>query len=388
MKRPGKNYEKLLNWVVTNQLTTSHRILAVFDEIHHCAGSELGATNSWGEEVLLRIQHKATYTLALTGTPWRSDRRPIVLADYSNPDGQVQCDFVYGLKEAIQDQVCRSPSIVLIDNERLKVDCLGEVQEFSGVAELLKKSEVSYQHLLLNLDALRYCLSLGCSRLRGLRKSISNAGGLVVASSVSHAEMIAELLKVEFRCSVSVVVYKYKDSKEIIDRFRRNDDEWIVSVGMISEGTDIPRLQVCCYLSRITTELYFRQVLGRILRMTGNGVATAWLYTLAEPQLVEYAQRVAKDLPEQNILTIVPYPSGDLCFGPGSDCNEYHNEMPVDSQETLAGSFYCDQFGESHLNSLPDTFPDRFSLVCLGAFRQKLLEYFGREIKTTFSVDN
>ena len=32
---------------------------------------------------------------------------------------------------------------------------------------------------------------------------------------------------------------------------------------MISEGTDIPRLQLCCYLSRIRTELHYRQVLGR-----------------------------------------------------------------------------------------------------------------------------
>ena len=35
---------------------------------------------------------------------------------------------------------------------------------------------------------------------------------------------------------------------------------------MISEGTDIPRLRVCCHLSRIRTELRYRQVLGRILR--------------------------------------------------------------------------------------------------------------------------
>ncbi|MFT4929206.1 MAG: superfamily II DNA or RNA helicase, partial [Phenylobacterium sp.] len=43
--------------------------------------------------------------------------------------------------------------------------------------------------------------------------------------------------------------------------------QWVVSVGMISEGTDIPRRQVCCHLSRVKTELDFRQVLGRILRV-------------------------------------------------------------------------------------------------------------------------
>ena len=43
--------------------------------------------------------------------------------------------------------------------------------------------------------------------------------------------------------------------------FTDSDAPWIVSVGMISEGTNVPRLRVCCHLTRVKTELYFRQVL-------------------------------------------------------------------------------------------------------------------------------
>jgi hypothetical protein len=67
---------------------------------------------------------------------------------------------------------------------------------------------------------------------------------------------------------------------------------------MISEGTDIPRLQVCCYLSRIRTELHYRQVLGRVLRRTGESDDQAWLFMLAEPTLHRLAERIAEDLPE------------------------------------------------------------------------------------------
>ncbi len=35
-----------------------------------------------------------------------------------------------------------------------------------------------------------------------------------------------------------------------LQAFRDDSTQWIVSVGMVSEGVDIPRLQVCCYLSR------------------------------------------------------------------------------------------------------------------------------------------
>lgn len=67
---------------------------------------------------------------------------------------------------------------------------------------------------------------------------------------------------------------------------------------MISEGTDIPRLQVCCHLSAIKTELYFRQVLGRILRVNQRKNQEAWLFTIATEELTLYSERLVKDLPE------------------------------------------------------------------------------------------
>lgn len=74
---------------------------------------------------------------------------------------------------------------------------------------------------------------------------------------------------------------------------------------MISEGTDIPRLQVCCHMSSIKTELYFRQVLGRILRVNGLGNQQAWLFTFAEPSLIEFSEQVEQDLPTSCTLTKV-----------------------------------------------------------------------------------
>ncbi len=67
---------------------------------------------------------------------------------------------------------------------------------------------------------------------------------------------------------------------------------------MISEGTDIPRLQVCCHMSSVKTELYFRQVLGRILRINDSLNQEAWLYTFAEESLIGFAERIEQDIPE------------------------------------------------------------------------------------------
>lgn len=44
--------------------------------------------------------------------------------------------------------------------------------------------------------------------------------------------------------------------------------------------------------------MYFRQILGRILRKTDYPNQDAYMFISAEPSLVEYAYRVAQDIPE------------------------------------------------------------------------------------------
>jgi superfamily II DNA or RNA helicase len=130
---------------------------------------------------------------------------------------------------------------------------------------------------------------------------------VVIAATVAHAEHIATRLAALGERSV-VVSCRTPDAHQMINNFRVSKDRWIISVGMISEGTDIPRLQVCCHLSRIRTELHFRQVLGRILRRQAGEPSEigGWLYVLAEPTLTEFARRIGEDLPEQNVVSFSP----------------------------------------------------------------------------------
>ncbi|WIE49839.1 DEAD/DEAH box helicase family protein [Pseudomonas sp. GM17] len=283
------------------RLLDEYKVLAVFDEIHHCAGHDPLLSNAWGQVILQRIQDQAAFTLALSGTPWRSDARAIALARYSDPEGRLICDYRYGLKEAIADRVCRSPRIVLIDNNAVRltelVDNNPSVTVFPSIAQLLSESPVTFEELLAHDDTVRQVVELGCRRLDIIRSSVPDAAGLVVATNVSHANQVAAVLRARGE-ECRVVTNRTPGAQELINSFRQGEGRWIVAVGMISEGTDIPRLQVCCYLSRIRTELHYRQVLGRVLRRQGNVDSEAWLYVLAEPSLLQFSQRVAEDLPE------------------------------------------------------------------------------------------
>ncbi len=275
-----------------------HRVLVIFDEIHHCSGDSLDNANVWGGEILSQVQQCASYSLALTGTPWRTDSTPIVLSNYTDPDGEICCDYVYGLHEAIVDGVCRKPKIALINSNNLVYSSKDNVQFFGSITDFLSETVASYQSIIWHPEAMKYVLEAGCKKLNEIRKVNSDARGLVVASSVEHAYKLLNILEKEFDQTAIIVTYHDRDALAKIGYYRQSTTEWIVSVGMISEGTDIPRLQVCCHLSSVKTELYFRQVLGRILRVNQSENQEAWLFTMATNELTLFSNRLAEDLPE------------------------------------------------------------------------------------------
>ena len=139
-------------------LFTQYRVFVIFDEIHHCAGSNVGNANAWGEHILLNIQDKAKYTLALTGTPWRSDAAPIVLSTYMHPSNKISCDYVYGLAEAIQDDVCRVPQIIAVDNNNISVVDIEETKTFTSFKCLLSQSIIPYKEIIENEKVIKYVI--------------------------------------------------------------------------------------------------------------------------------------------------------------------------------------------------------------------------------------
>ena len=293
------------------QVLREHRVLVILDEIHHCSGvvwenSPIG--NSWGRTILEKIQGRARYTMALSGTPWRTDDSPIVLSQYTTCNGQISCDYEYGLRQAVLDGVCRSPKIVLTDNREISLkSAKSGCKTFASIGESLKNEYITYPDFLFRDEVIDQVLSEASTKLTSVRRHTPLAGGLVVAASVAHAEQIERRLSMTGENPI-IVTYQTPEAQRIISNFKTSSDRWIISVGMISEGTDIPRLQVCCHLSRIRTELHFRQVLGRILRRkpTDPADTSAWLYVLAEPNLAGFARRIGEDLPGEKVVSFVP----------------------------------------------------------------------------------
>lgn len=139
------------------------------------------------------------------------------------------------MQQAVEDKVCRRPKVVLIDNEHLSVKAGSDSQHFASILDCLKQSDVSYQSVIHNKDAMNYILNSGCQKLAQLRQKSPSAGGLVVAASIKHAKDIQKRLVEHFNQSTCIVTYHHDNPLHEIESFRHSKVQWIVSVGMISE---------------------------------------------------------------------------------------------------------------------------------------------------------
>jgi len=313
------------------RLGQQHRVLLIWDESHHAAGHLGGeGPNQWGS-TLMALERHMTCTLALSGTPWRTDGSCMPLLRYlevadetqttgASPDASVGAmngnaasgatgaqilrpDFVYTLQEAIRDGVCRYPRVQLVDNRAIELSSFHprtgrqETHRYASIPQLLRHPAIDYGSLV-RLDApMQRLLALGTQQLNSLRQQDPQAAGLVVAADIEHAEAVTQHLEAEGH-EVCLVTSRDPLAHARLNTFRQASMPWLVAVGMVAEGVDIPRLRVGCYLSHIRTEQHFRQVLGRIIRRQGKRDRDCFFYALNDTRLAQMARRLSDDLPK------------------------------------------------------------------------------------------
>lgn len=249
---------------------SENKVLAIIDEIHHCNNDK---SSTWGEAVKQSFE-LATYRFILTGTPWTTNGTGIPFVEYAEDTNRLQCGYEYPLKKAIKHEVCRIPVFHPVDVKDVslydhKNEQALEWQSFAH-AEAEGKEQKLYDILRNDNTATAFpkLFSAADEQLEKLRfydRSFQPAG-LIVAHDIRTAERYRAAIKAMTGENVTIVHSETEGAQKIIDRFRKSSEKWIIAVDMISEGVDIPRLQVMIYMHRKTTKLFFRQVLGRIIR--------------------------------------------------------------------------------------------------------------------------
>jgi superfamily II DNA or RNA helicase len=264
--------------------------MVVFDEVHH-AGEE----RAWGESIRSAFE-PAVLRLALSGTPFRSDTRSIPFVRYELDEARP--DFEYGYGEALAEGRVVRPVYFPRTNGHMEwsaPDGTTNEATFDDPLDRVRANQRLRTALSLEGDWLATVLGSAHDRLAVIRRSHPDAGGLVIASDQDHARGIADALAWRHGVRPVVATSDDADASERIAEFAASARPWLVAVRMVSEGVDIPRLRVGVYATTTTTELFFRQAVGRLVRWTpGIADQRAYLYIPDDARLRAWAYRIAE----------------------------------------------------------------------------------------------
>ena len=262
----------------------------VLDEVHHA-----GEDQAWGDALREAFGDSAR-RLSLSGTPFRSDTLAIPFVRYDLDEAVP--DFEYGYGDALRDgRVVRPVYFPRTGGDMEWSAPDGSVYQASFDDPLAAQLSNQRLRTALSLDGewLPTVLRDAVARLTEVRRTQPDAGGLVIAMDQEHAKGIALLLRREIGAQATVVTSDDPDASAKISAFAVGRDPWLVAVRMVSEGVDIPRLRVGVYATTVTTDLFFRQAVGRFVRwVPGIKDQRAWLFLPDDPRLRIRAAEIAE----------------------------------------------------------------------------------------------
>ena len=325
----SKDTDTLINAEILKDICTRKKTLIIADECHH-----LSSRKRWGEAFEFAFGNSVA-RLMTSGTPFRTDRQRLPWVRYSGNKLDLSMphaySYPYGLTKwnskycALGDQVVRD---VVIQSWEAEVNFTLTEETTDG--EII--AERNFQHKISdNIDEIYpditdpdtgelienkaqfrntikskrrlACIECGTKKhpygtafirdiliaankqLNECRRAHPHAGGLIVCDDISHANAIALALKHWTKERAVVVHTEMGNSKRAIDRFREAKNQirekWLIAVGQVSEGVDIPHLRVCVYLTTYQSHLRWLQILGRIIRVEEDlphEMQTAYFY--------------------------------------------------------------------------------------------------------------
>jgi len=251
--------------------------IVILDEIHHASDK-----NTWGERILSALGG-AKIILGLTGTPFRSDGKPVPFVRYK--DDLCQLDYSYVYPQALADDIVRRLQFQVYNGTTS-----WRREGYEATGEVL--AQASRRDLPAALgSALDPGSNFARSMIEGAHEKLlelpAGSAGLLVAKDVEHANALAKVLR-SVTGAKPWVIHSGPEStggSARLKAFKESGDKWLVSVRMVSEGVDIPRIRVLCWMTNYMTQLYFEQLIARGLR--GPRSEDCWVIMPEHKQLVE-----------------------------------------------------------------------------------------------------
>lgn len=357
--------------------------LLIVEEYHHAEREA-----AWGQAVTT-LSRGAKHVLMLSGTPWRT-KGTIALLDgernihdrpYYQEDG-IEPDDAYKYKEDLESG---TRGTVVVHFEFVEADAeskdFGEIyklpletddwrdsadehcKEPLGKYVTITTKEKPLNARLEGKNTHKEIIRKGLLRLEHSRNEFKRATGLndvsimhIACSCINDATSIEKYINVVYSgIRAEKIVSDDSNSSRRIEEIQlackqNNHDrpDVIISVGMISEGVDIPAIKVTVYLNKILTVLYLIQLIGRGQRRVwidkigryadddANPRQTmGYFLAPAHPFLIWVASQIEKEINQARIEELPPEETKGP--GPTKIMREFINNAGDNSIQICSG---------------------------------------------------
>ena len=264
--------------------------VVILDELHH-----LGRSLKWGEAVFHAAEF-AQARLCLTGTAWRSDGLPIPFIA-SDDSGIVLADIRYSYRQALADGIVR-PAFFFAFGGQFEWASSGGSQLASFDNPLGEVGQSCRLRAALDPKGgwMKSVLTQAAAALQAMRETHPRAKGLITCMDAAHAREVAGLATEILGERPALALFDDPKAAAVLAQFRSDDAPLLIACRMGTEGYDAPDLRLLVWASHITSELYFWQTVGRLLRTVSSlRYQDAVIFMPADQRLMAMAARFADE---------------------------------------------------------------------------------------------
>ncbi|WP_310942084.1 DEAD/DEAH box helicase family protein [Streptomyces sp. gCLA4] len=266
------NEEMFLRWARRNE----GRFLLVADEAQFCGSAgdkEDGGTKAGA--LIEKLNEYARHTLLLTGTPYRADNKPLILADYEpDPDNPKKMSLVCHAEARYSDGVAegylRTFELHRTD-ARVSKRTLGDPDTGKGDSILeynLSDDGDDLVPVLRDEKVWQPLVDRVVSRVRDKQKFNRAYRGLISCMQQNDARKVQKYLQQKYpELRVGIAVSSDTDAPQALADFKVQPMDILVTVRMAFIGYDCPTITVVGILTHYRDGGHLMQLVGRGLRV-------------------------------------------------------------------------------------------------------------------------
>jgi len=275
------------------------RTLVVYDEAQQLGVDEVGTEGTQTAQVAALLSAEAAMTVLVSGTPYRADGLPLLLAEYGPPDATGLCSLRADVRATYRDGVAAG---YLREFELLLHNGVARWDEGNGAAEELELARLDRRigRIIRQPAYWEALVDRGVRQVRALQADVDpRLCGLVAAADQGHAQAIAAYLARRHpTLRVLVATQDEREAHANLRRFRQGAGDLLIAVAMAHMGYDHPPISVIVPLTTTRQEGWLRQLIARALRVMADlplEVQLCYLVAPGDPGMVAFGEGMRRE---------------------------------------------------------------------------------------------